>query len=616
VKKWVAAPISALIVFSSLTLAAGAPLYQADTKIRGVVINFQHNVTIQSFSTSHTFAAIINVSIHEILQKTEAFDRTDSVVVSYDYPNQPSCKAGDVIEVFGFWFPALDTPWSRTIRIDDQVAGSYLANIASDEPIYTGIAPYYDNRKAVVTVSFDDWTGSGAKYEDGLAMVTSKRLYHTAGLITGAPHINWSNIQMWLNRGYSELGSHSRTHQHIPYENYDSEVGGSKADIVGNLTLPPPFSFNGSEYVYTWIEPYGQSDRNVRQKLGNHHYLADRSISLGDTQWARWDAANGLFNRIGYTVEMGKPPSWEGIYNAAELNAKFDRVYNARGIYHLVFHPNLVDWTAGAYADNHTSYLEGRPDVWYVSFGNLYLYHKMAAPNAVQVSSEGFGEDRVFKIIVSSSIRQIYGVCYPLTHVFNISSSWTSMYTYYRYKETDQWTLMASKTSEDLFNGVNASRFDFTNHKAYVSLGFGEATNEIHLRLRSNPIDTTSPVADAGPDQTVEEGKSAIFNGSGSYDDVGVVEFNWDFGDGASGKGLTVTHSYIQQTTYTVTLHVKDLEGNSDFDTVKITIIPAIGESFLLPTVATIIVLSAGIVTGISIFKRRRAASRRFSVTA
>ena len=110
------------------------------------------------------------------------------------------------------------------------------------EPQYVEVAGYYDNRKAVVTVTADDWRDDAWQpFEDIGKMLTEKRIYYTGGIITKS--VNWTQIQYWLNQGYLEAASHSRSHPStVPYSDYDSEIGGSKQDILTNLTLPAHFS--------------------------------------------------------------------------------------------------------------------------------------------------------------------------------------------------------------------------------------------------------------------------------------------------------------------------------------------------------------------------------------
>jgi subtilisin family serine protease len=55
------------------------------------------------------------------------------------------------------------------------------------------------------------------------------------------------------------------------------------------------------------------------------------------------------------------------------------------------------------------------------------------------------------------------------------------------------------------------------------------------------------------------------FDGSGSSDSDGsIVDYVWDFGDGAVGSGATVNHTYATGGTYTVGLTVTDDDGATD----------------------------------------------------
>ena len=85
-------------------------------------------------------------------------------------------------------------------------------------------------------------------------------------------------------------------------------------------------------------------------------------------------------------------------------------------------------------------------------------------------------------------------------------------------------------------------------------------------------VDVTKPVANAGSDRTVVEDKIVSFNAGDSSDNVGIVSYNWHFGDGTTGTGITVTHTYSKPGTYTVTLTVLDAAGNSNTDSISVTV--------------------------------------------
>jgi len=82
-----------------------------------------------------------------------------------------------------------------------------------------------------------------------------------------------------------------------------------------------------------------------------------------------------------------------------------------------------------------------------------------------------------------------------------------------------------------------------------------------------------APVADAGTAvRSLETGVVGTFDGSASYDDVGIVSYDWTFGDGVSTSGDVVGHAYLSAGTYTATLTVEDAEGLSDSDTITVTV--------------------------------------------
>jgi PKD repeat protein len=81
------------------------------------------------------------------------------------------------------------------------------------------------------------------------------------------------------------------------------------------------------------------------------------------------------------------------------------------------------------------------------------------------------------------------------------------------------------------------------------------------------------PVANAGPDQFTQTLTAITFTGSGSYDPDGTIAaYGWAFGDGTTGSGMTVTHSYATAGSYTATLTVTDNRGLTARDTAAVSI--------------------------------------------
>ena len=73
------------------------------------------------------------------------------------------------------------------------------------------------------------------------------------------------------------------------------------------------------------------------------------------------------------------------------------------------------------------------------------------------------------------------------------------------------------------------------------------------------------PTADPGGAYSGTVGVDVIFDGTGSSDPDGNIQFyDWDFGDGATGTGPMPAHLYTAEGTYTVTLTVTDNDGASD----------------------------------------------------
>jgi PKD repeat protein len=77
------------------------------------------------------------------------------------------------------------------------------------------------------------------------------------------------------------------------------------------------------------------------------------------------------------------------------------------------------------------------------------------------------------------------------------------------------------------------------------------------------PINQPPTAVISGPTSGLVE-ESLTFDGSGSSDSDGdIASYAWDFGDGSTGNGITVSHVYEQAGTYQVTLTVTDDGGST-----------------------------------------------------
>ncbi|MCJ2670594.1 MAG: carboxypeptidase regulatory-like domain-containing protein, partial [Candidatus Thermoplasmatota archaeon] len=82
-------------------------------------------------------------------------------------------------------------------------------------------------------------------------------------------------------------------------------------------------------------------------------------------------------------------------------------------------------------------------------------------------------------------------------------------------------------------------------------------------------VDTTLPIANAGPDMSIARGELAEFDASASADNHGIKSWTWTFNDGSGDvvlEGVVVTHSFGISGDFLVTLDVSDFAGNTATD--------------------------------------------------
>jgi len=239
---------------------------------------------------------------------------------------------------------------------------------------YSAMSQYYDNRDAAVTSTADDWAGwVNDKFVQTCQIFRSFNLWLSCAIVTDVGDPNtWVDIQTQLDSGYVEAISHSRTHPYVPYNDLEGEVLGSMQDLIDNLDLPAHNRYGIHEYVYAWVAPYGEYDDAIDSMVSVAKYLVTRMYYGNDYGFSNWDQELYKYDPVGVSREAG--PLWLGTTDTADLNNTFDEVLLDGGVYHVMCHPNVIEWDQD-YPWIHLEHISNRNNVWYTGFGHLYAYH-------------------------------------------------------------------------------------------------------------------------------------------------------------------------------------------------------------------------------------------------
>jgi PKD repeat protein len=123
--------------------------------------------------------------------------------------------------------------------------------------------------------------------------------------------------------------------------------------------------------------------------------------------------------------------------------------------------------------------------------------------------------------------------------------------------------------------GKPASELSEGTHTIYFKVqdDDGAWSTEVMDELTIIEQENLSPIADPKGPYTGTEGVAITFDGSGSYDPDGTIDtYEWVFGDGSNATGVTPSHTYAHNGTYTVILTVTDNDGAANTSTTTATI--------------------------------------------
>ncbi len=141
------------------------------------------------------------------------------------------------------------------------------------------------------------------------------------------------------------------------------------------------------------------------------------------------------------------------------------------------------------------------------------------------------------------------------------------------------WNFGDGSTGNFTIGSPSAVAHTFASTGDYkVTLTVVDVDGDLESTSRTIDIALAPTASFTAPPAPVVAGSPASFNAGASTDPnsgASISSYTWNFGDGASGSGLTATHVYAKPGTYTVTLTVTDSLGISATTTESVTVVAA-----------------------------------------
>lgn len=284
---------------------------------------------------------------------------------------------------------------------------------------FEAVARYYDQRQAAYTLSNDNWgcnawahpgapwhgptDDASDNYQAALHVCRSFHLPLSIAINSRSAGGDafWQTMQAELDRGDQswEPAVHGWTHPKdaatYALHGFRNEILGCRDDILQRLRNLPY-----GPYVVEHILTYGYVGEEVL-RTDDGEFLFVRGFNWLDNPTStdyvprhaqyRFYGVGGL-NTIGYDriLETREPKGRYYAADVADLNAAFDKVRAAGGIFYALWHPDRfrnsvvydprpgLDGQQGSTLMQHLTHVANRPDVWYVANGWLYSYRYVA----------------------------------------------------------------------------------------------------------------------------------------------------------------------------------------------------------------------------------------------
>lgn len=89
----------------------------------------------------------------------------------------------------------------------------------------------------------------------------------------------------------------------------------------------------------------------------------------------------------------------------------------------------------------------------------------------------------IWSVSADGAAHEAYGLSYPITYEFIIPRHLDRGQAFHRHHPDTPWEAVTEQYADSIFNGIEAVRFDYDKHRAYVSLSFDPAADGLSIMI-------------------------------------------------------------------------------------------------------------------------------------
>ena len=339
----------------------------------------------------------------------------------------------------------------------------------------------------------------------------------------------------------------------------------SKPVTVVHEPIPPLAAFSVlTTYLVVNVDASGSSD-------------ADGMIASYAWDFGDGGTATGVTAMHAYAVDG----TYTITLTVTDNDGLTDTEIKSVTVAHQLIPPNAAFtwsaiWEVASFDGSGSSDLDGLITAWAWNFGDGMTGSGMTATHTYTASGS-------------------YSVTLTVTDNEALTGSITKTVTV-TYNNPPVASFSVTKDYLEVFVDASASTDDFgiaSYAWSYGDGGSGSGVMDSHAYAAAGTYTVSLTVVDTGgKSATTSKSVSVVQNppptaaislvstnflmvtlsGAGSTDDSAIVSYAWNFGDGSTGSGVSVTHTYLVDGTYTLTLTVTDDRGLTGTDTLSVTV--------------------------------------------